>query len=64
MSTAGGVPGSRALRCDVGLAILNPDPPSDAEVAKAAGWTEEDVVQLRAELKAPPARLDAEADEG
>lgn len=40
----------RALRADVALAILNPDPPSDEAVAAAAGWTLSDIAQLRDDL--------------
>ncbi|WP_157260903.1 hypothetical protein [Patulibacter minatonensis] len=41
----------RALRCDVGLAILNADPPSDEEVAAKARWSVADVERLRQDIK-------------
>jgi hypothetical protein len=39
------------LRAAVGLAILARDPPTDQDVAQAAGWTVEQVEQLRADLR-------------
>lgn len=47
-ASAGGV------RAAAGMAILDADPPSDEAVAAAAGWTVEQVQELRAALNAQP----------
>lgn len=41
---------SRGVRAAVGMVIQQPDPPSDAEVLEAAGWTPGQLAELRASL--------------
>jgi hypothetical protein len=43
------------IRAAVGMATLDADPPSDVHVAAAAGWSVEQVSELRAALIAAPA---------
>jgi hypothetical protein len=38
------------IRAAVGMALLDADPPSDARIAAAAGWSVGQVEQLRADL--------------
>jgi hypothetical protein len=40
------------IRAAAGMAILDADPPTDEAVAAAAGWTVEQVRELRVELNA------------
>lgn len=41
---------SRGVRAAVGTVIQQPNPPSDAEILEAAGWTREQLAELRASL--------------
>lgn len=45
---------AKGIRAAAGMALLDNDPPTDEQIARAAGWTVQDVVELRADLNAQP----------